>query len=662
MAENRKLNIIVDLVNKVSGKLTPLERDLDRTGKKMREVGKSMTIGITAPLIVAAGFFVKAAADAEETENRFRAVFGSLSDDARAFADELGDAVGRSSIKIMDGLSTFQSFSVGMGFAREGAAEMSKSIQTLSLDFASFNNISDDESMQRFISALSGSSEVLDRFGINIKASALDLELQAQGLANSTAEATEQEKVIARLAIIMRAMTEQGAVGDAIRTQFSFTNQMKRLNDVFLDFRVQLGRDIIPALTGLVTSAANAMKSFNELSDGTRKSVLVFATFLGVLGPMALLMGGVIKAARLLKLAFFGLRVASLALLGPWMLVLAAAAAVATVVGIKLFSANNDATKSTAELEAQIASFAPTLPDLAGGANGAAGALGKMGEEAAASAKKIADLHKQAMQTFKALNDDEADSKRSLAELLVAQEQKVADIKQELRKAERDDENDQAATSIRRLEQSLEVETKALKSAKFIQTQFKAEVIEAERRADLTAFERQIEDIQLSRIERLKDHIARLQEIQLEIKAEDDKNKAITASYAASQAAIRAESDKTKDNALKNLNEQQTAIERLARSMDQLGGMSNSTRSLPRGLSGARANGGPVGAGRSYLVGERGPEIVTPNTSSFVTANDQIGNGGGGNPIVNVYLDSKQIAARVEAGMAKAIQRRIRTT
>jgi len=69
-----------------------------------------------------------------------------------------------------------------------------------------------------------------------------------------------------------------------------------------------------------------------------------------------------------------------------------------------------------------------------------------------------------------------------------------------------------------------------------------------------------------------------------------------------------------------------------------------------------------MGAGRSYLVGERGPEIVTPNTSSFVTANDQIGNGGGGNPIVNVYLDSKQIAARVEAGMAKAIQRRIRTT
>jgi len=661
MAENRKLNIILDLVNKVSGKLTPLEKDLDRTGKKMREVGRSMTLGITAPLALAAGAFVKAAADAEETENRFRQVFGSLSDDAGAFADELGDAVGRSSIKIMDGLSTFQSFSVGMGFAREEASEMSKSIQTLALDFASFNNISDDEAMQRFISALSGSSEVLDRFGINIKQSALDLELQAQGLANSTSEATEQQKVIARLAIIMRAMTDQGATGDAIRTQDSFTNQMKRLNDAFLDFRVQLGRDIIPALTGLVTAAGNALEKFNGLSDGTRKSIIVFATFLAVLGPASMVVGGVTKALIGLRTAMIAARVASIALLGPWMLVVAAAAAVAGIVGVKLFSANKDATQSTAELEAQIASLAPTLPDLAGGADGVAGAFGNMGDQAQESAKKITDLHNKAKEAFEDLNADEADSKRSLAEALIEQEEKVSDIKSELRSAERAEDTDQNASSIRELRASLETETKALKSAKWIQMQFKEEVLEAERRADLTAFERQIEDIQRRRIERLKEHIVRLQEIQLEIQAEEAKNRAIQASYAAAQANMRAESDKTKENALENISEQQKAIERLARSMDSLGSHSNSTSALPRGLSGARADGGPVGAGKSYLVGERGPEIFTPGSSGGITANHDIG-GRSSSPVVNVYLDSKQIAARVEAGMARAIQRRIRTT
>ncbi len=43
------------------------------------------------------------------------------------------------------------------------------------------------------------------------------------------------------------------------------------------------------------------------------------------------------------------------------------------------------------------------------------------------------------------------------------------------------------------------------------------------------------------------------------------------------------------------------------------------------GINGARANGGPVMAGGSYLVGERGPEIFSPSSSGRI-----IPNGGGG--------------------------------
>ena len=53
-------------------------------------------------------------------------------------------------------------------------------------------------------------------------------------------------------------------------------------------------------------------------------------------------------------------------------------------------------------------------------------------------------------------------------------------------------------------------------------------------------------------------------------------------------------------------------------------------------LSGARANGGPVGGGRAYLVGERGPEIFVPGASGQITSNENLnkalssGSGGGG--------------------------------
>lgn len=43
------------------------------------------------------------------------------------------------------------------------------------------------------------------------------------------------------------------------------------------------------------------------------------------------------------------------------------------------------------------------------------------------------------------------------------------------------------------------------------------------------------------------------------------------------------------------------------------------------GIAGARAMGGPVAGGKSYLVGERGPELFTPNSSGFITPNDRLG-------------------------------------
>lgn len=58
--------------------------------------------------------------------------------------------------------------------------------------------------------------------------------------------------------------------------------------------------------------------------------------------------------------------------------------------------------------------------------------------------------------------------------------------------------------------------------------------------------------------------------------------------------------------------------------------------SIP-GLSGARAAGGPVGAGRSYLVGEKGPEILTMGSSSgHITPNHEIGGGG---QTINLTVD-----------------------
>ena len=79
------------------------------------------------------------------------------------------------------------------------------------------------------------------------------------------------------------------------------------------------------------------------------------------------------------------------------------------------------------------------------------------------------------------------------------------------------------------------------------------------------------------------------------------------------------------------------------------------SRVLSSSFSGARADGGFVGAGGSYLVGERGPEVFRPAVSGTVEA--------GGAPNVNVTVmvsGGAQALVRSEAQVATALQRAAR--
>lgn len=72
-------------------------------------------------------------------------------------------------------------------------------------------------------------------------------------------------------------------------------------------------------------------------------------------------------------------------------------------------------------------------------------------------------------------------------------------------------------------------------------------------------------------------------------------------------------------------------------------------------LAGARADGGPVTGGKTYLVGERGPELFTARQSGHITPNHQM-------PAVNVQggtpIHIGQVVAQDVNGMLRDLQRR----
>jgi len=75
------------------------------------------------------------------------------------------------------------------------------------------------------------------------------------------------------------------------------------------------------------------------------------------------------------------------------------------------------------------------------------------------------------------------------------------------------------------------------------------------------------------------------------------------------------------------------------------------------GMTGQRAEGGPVLAGQSYLVGERGPEVFTPMANGAVIP-------GGGAPVINISIhasgDAVSAIRRSESQIAASLARAVR--
>ena len=150
-----------------------------------------------------------------------------------------------------------------MGFARGEAAKLSTQLTKLAVDVASFNNESDTETMKAFQSAIVGNHETVRRFGIVITEAALKQELLRMGITKSAKEVSNQEKVQARLNLIIAGTTD--AQGDALATAGSFANRVKKLSSEFQQLAIKIGDQLMPHALDFVNFLIDATENVEGL-------------------------------------------------------------------------------------------------------------------------------------------------------------------------------------------------------------------------------------------------------------------------------------------------------------------------------------------------------------------------------------------------------------
>jgi hypothetical protein len=197
------------------------------------------------------------ASNAQEQTAAVGQIFGKGTGIIDKFAATANTNLGQTKNGVYEAAKSFGIYGKAAGLSEKANAEFSTGLISIATDLASFNNTSPEDAVNALGSALRGESEPLRRYGVLLtdkivkdKGMALGLGTMTKTAKGFTYTMTEQEKILARRAVIMeQTVTQQG---DFARTSGGLANQQRILTASFEDAKTTLGTALLPMFTDFV--------------------------------------------------------------------------------------------------------------------------------------------------------------------------------------------------------------------------------------------------------------------------------------------------------------------------------------------------------------------------------------------------------------------------
>lgn len=246
-------------------------------GKGMTVVGASMTgIGVAAGAALAPA--IKAAANWENTIFRANQIFGDSAKAQISWADQTAKHYGRSRSEVLNFVTSVSLMYKNLGVEANKANNIAKTLAERALLFANVSGTTATEMMTRFIRALSGSAEVLDQFGVNLKEARLKNIQELMGY--NTSEMNEYTKALARY----KGLLDDTAVSLGAADPGTFIHKQQVLNSELERFSEELGGGMLESL-GSLLQALNGMAQHASGAVGGMKNLgnVIVGSLLGLI-------------------------------------------------------------------------------------------------------------------------------------------------------------------------------------------------------------------------------------------------------------------------------------------------------------------------------------------------------------------------------------------
>lgn len=265
-----------DLFVNIKANTTDFDSNVDGVKTKSEKANTSLTkmastiksaFVVTALVKVAAAvkdiadITIAAASDAEETANKFNAVFGDISADAQLMADSLAENYGLSQTASEAMLASTGDLLTGLDFTTSSALDLSAQVATLGTDLASFQNFSGgaEGAVDALTKGLLGERESMKSLGISINETDVKneiLRLSTEGVTFAT-----DKQATAQATLNLALIQSKNSIGDFERSQDSYANQSKIAEAATKDLQVELGQNLLPAATALKTAYSELVGS-----------------------------------------------------------------------------------------------------------------------------------------------------------------------------------------------------------------------------------------------------------------------------------------------------------------------------------------------------------------------------------------------------------------
>lgn len=292
------------------------QKNLKKFGKNIQRTGENLTTGLTLPILGLGAASLKLASDFEETNAKFKTVFSSIQAEAEQTAKVFADSFGLSDLAAKQLLSDTGDLLVGFGFTEKSALDLSKQVNELAVDLASFTNFSGgaEGASAALTKALLGERESIKSLGIAITETDLKKFAADHGLVWKELDRVAKAQLTFDLALKQSSK----AIGDFERTQDGFANQVRITKGELTDAAISLGEHLLPMAQKAIVVVRGLIERFNSLSVSTKENIVKWGLIVAAIGPALIIFGKmVVGVSGLIKL-FAALRTAVLATSGAF--------------------------------------------------------------------------------------------------------------------------------------------------------------------------------------------------------------------------------------------------------------------------------------------------------------------------------------------------------